>query len=95
MEKDGYWVASEGDSLGYPMGAAGIGMYDGMVSESGIQARPASAGPGDYNGRPGYEVRVLMASANILARHGQQQPCEDVLTETRGILQELFGGIAT
>ena len=68
-----------------PMGAAGFGMYGGMTSESGIQARAASAGPGGYNGRPGYEVRVLMASANILARHGQQQPCEDVLTATRGL----------
>ena len=85
MEKDGYWVAGEGYSLGYPMGAAGFGMYGGMTSESGIQARAAFVGPGDYNGRPGYEVRVLMASANILARHGQQQPCEDVLTETRGL----------
>jgi sporulation protein YlmC with PRC-barrel domain len=26
-----------------------------------------------------------MASANILARHGQQQSCEDVLTETREV----------
>jgi sporulation protein YlmC with PRC-barrel domain len=85
MEKDGYWVAGEGYSLGYPMGAAGFGMYGGMYSESGVQGRPAFAGPGFSNGRPGYEVRVLIASANILARHGQQQPCEDVLAATRGL----------
>jgi hypothetical protein len=85
MAKDGYWVAGEGYSLCYPMGAAGFGMYGGMTSESGIQARAAFVGPVDYNGRPGYEVRVLMASANILARHGQRQPCEDALTATRGL----------
>ena len=85
MEKDGYWVAGAGDSLGYPMGAAGIGMYDGMVSRIRHSGACGVPGPADYNGRPGYEVRVLMASANILARHGQQQPCEDLLTETRGL----------
>ncbi|RBP18349.1 sporulation protein YlmC with PRC-barrel domain [Roseiarcus fermentans] len=85
MAKDGYWVAGEGYSLGYPMGAAGFGIYGGMISESGIQARSASAGPSDYNGRPGYEVRILMAAANILARHGLQRSCEDMLTATRGL----------
>ena len=85
MAKDGYWVAGEGYSLGYPVGAAGEGM-DGMAtSESAIQAREASVGSGNYDGRPGYEVRVLMGAANILARHGQQQPCEDVLTEARKV----------
>jgi hypothetical protein len=81
MAKGGYWVADDGDSLGYPVGAAGEGMDGRAMSESGVQAR----GPGYFSGRPGYEVRVLMASANILARHGQQQACEDVLTETRGV----------
>jgi len=85
MDKDGYWVAGAGDSLGYPVGAAGYGMYDGTINESGIQARASSAWPGGYTARAGYEVRVLLDSANILARHGQQQPCEDVLTETRGL----------
>ena len=89
MAKDGYWVAGEGYGLGYPMGAAGFECTAGMMSKSGIQARPAFAGPGDYNGRPGYEVRVLMASANILARHGQQQPCEDMLAATRGLYKSL------
>jgi sporulation protein YlmC with PRC-barrel domain len=82
MEKEGYWVAGDGYSLGYPMGAADFGKYGG-TSPSGVQARVAFVGSGFYNGRPGYELRVLIASANVLARHGQQQPCEDVLAATR------------
>jgi len=81
MEKDGYWYTAEGNGFGYPMGGAGVGMY----GESGIQARSALPVMGAYNARPGYEVRILFASANILARQGQQQPCEDVLMVTRGL----------
>jgi sporulation protein YlmC with PRC-barrel domain len=93
MEKDGYWVAGEGYSLGYPVDAAGFGMYGGMTSGPAIQARGAYMGPGDYNQRPGYEVRVLMGSANILARHGQQQLCEGVLTETRGVYESYLSNL--
>ena len=89
MEKDGYWYPAEGNGFGYPMGAAGFGMY----GESGIQGRPALAGTGDYNARPGYEVRILLASANILARQGQQQSCEDVLTVTRGLYKRYLSEI--
>ena len=32
-------------------------------------------------------MRALIASANILAQHGQQQPCEDILATTRTIYQ--------
>jgi sporulation protein YlmC with PRC-barrel domain len=42
-------------------------------------------GAGYLNARPGYELRILVAAANILGRHGQQQPCEDLLTTTRDI----------
>ncbi len=86
MEKDGYWLAGEGNGFGYPMGAAGYGMYGGAVNEGA----PAFAGPGYHNARPGYEVRVLVNAANILARHGQQQPCEDVLTVTRGLYKSFL-----
>ncbi len=80
MEKDGYWYTGGGYSMGYPV--AGYGY-------SGVAERGAGEMPFGYEyARPGYEVRNLMASATILARHGNQQPCEDVLATTRVIYQD-------
>jgi sporulation protein YlmC with PRC-barrel domain len=75
MEKDGYWLGGSG--YGYPAG--GYGYYGPM---GGSRTANLAA---YQTGRPGYEVRILVASANILARRGQQQLCEDVLAKTRDI----------
>ena len=56
--------------------------------------------PGSTNfyqhARAGYEVRNLLASANILGQEGQQQTCEAVLATTRGVYgryaADLHGG---
>ena len=80
MQKDGYWLGGSGFGYGYPMvGYPGPGMGAGATGAAGT----ASAGYQDV--RPGYEVRTLIASANILARHGQEQACEDVLATTRNV----------
>lgn len=76
MEKDG-WLGSSGFSYGHPMGGFGYAYpLGGHVLANSVGYR---------NVRPGYEVRVLLASANILASYGQQQPCEDVLGNVRTI----------
>ncbi len=79
MDKDGYWLGASGYGYGYPMGGAGYGYGFPMG------AYPASSGYS--NARPGFEVRTLLESANILAQHGQQQACEDILATTRTIYQ--------
>lgn len=75
LQKDGYWLHASGYGYGYPMYGYGYGNV----------AEPASGG-GSYSGvRPGYEVRTLIASANILAQRGDQQACESSLSSARTI----------
>ena len=75
MEKDGYWLGGSGYGYGYPMYGYGYGLYGlGLETRAGFQ-----------NVRQGYELRTLVASANILARQGKQQSCEHVLAATRKI----------
>ena len=87
MEKDGYWLDGSGYGYGYPMG--GIGYGDGYGGGYGdgyaVGGNAKADAPGYENARPGYEIRILLASANILAGNGQQQACESVLATTRGI----------
>jgi sporulation protein YlmC with PRC-barrel domain len=80
MGKDGYWLGGSGYGYGYPMGNSGYGWY-GTVGGGNPAAN------GYENARPGYEVRTLLAAANILAQHGQQKACETVVDTTRGIYQ--------
>jgi sporulation protein YlmC with PRC-barrel domain len=77
MGKDGYWLGGAGYGFGYPMDGYGYGYPMGGY--------PAVATAGYQDARPGYEVRMLVAAANILARQGQQQQCENVLATTRTI----------
>ena len=77
MDKEGYWLG--GDGLGYPMAGYGFGVPRMM------EGRPEATGMGYQNARPGYELRTLVAAADILAQQGQQQACEDVLATTRDI----------
>ena len=78
MEQDGYWLGGSGYGYGYPTAGFGFGppMMAGRTEGTGIAYQ---------NARPGYELRTLVAAADILARQGQQQPCEDVLATTREI----------
>ena len=85
MEKDGYWLGGSGYGYGYPLG----GFWAGSLgSDAGMAMGAASAMMRYANARPGYEVRVLLAGADILARHGKQQPCEDMLVQIRASYEE-------
>jgi len=90
MQTGGYWLGASGYGYGYPMGGFGYGYGFGYPMgnqpvEAGMGDHPATTAAGYRDARPGYEIRILVASANILARHGQQQACEDVLATTRDI----------
>jgi sporulation protein YlmC with PRC-barrel domain len=79
IQKDGYWVGGSEDAYGYPVGDVGYGYgYD-------MGPYPLASETRYPHVRPGYEVRTLVAAANILARQGEQQPCEDVLATTKNI----------
>ncbi|WP_131116446.1 PRC-barrel domain-containing protein [Lichenihabitans psoromatis] len=79
MDKGGYWLGGSEYGYGYPAGGWGNG-YGYAMGEY----RPAM-GVGYQNARPGYEIRVLVSAANILARQGKEQPCQAVLATTNAI----------
>ena len=76
MAKEGYWLGGAGYGYGYPM--EGYGLF-------GPGLGPGPGLTGYQSARLGYKLRTLIASANILAHQGKQQPCEDVLAATREI----------
>jgi sporulation protein YlmC with PRC-barrel domain len=80
MEKDGYWLGGSGYGYGYPLGGYWAGS---LGSDAGLAMGAAAAMRQYAYARPGYEVRALLSAADILARHGRQQPCEDVLVQIR------------
>jgi len=78
MQKDGHWLSGSGYGYGYPM-MGGYGFGYGYPMSGGAMANQTSF----RDVRPGYDVRILIAAANILARSGQQQACEDLLAITQ------------
>jgi sporulation protein YlmC with PRC-barrel domain len=88
IAKDGYWLGGSRYGYGSPASASGYGWYGYPGDEY-----PAVASDGVRDARPGYEIRALLVSANILARHGQQQECEALLTTSRGIYQSYVSSL--
>jgi hypothetical protein len=58
MSKDGHWLGGSGYGYGHPMG--GPGYARGATGNNG-----SAASTGYMNARPGYEVRTLIAAADI------------------------------
>ena len=80
MSEEGYWLGGSGYGYGYPM--AGFGFGPPLMAPGSTQEGNGST---YENARPGYELRTLLSAAGILARQGQQRPCEDVLATSRDI----------
>ena len=82
-----------GFDFGYPAGGYSAAPAATTAATSSHAAAPAASSPAapaanDYEtARPGYEVRTLIASATILAQHGQQQAFEGVLATARDVYQ--------
>ena len=70
MQREGYWLHGSGFGFGYPMYGYGFGHGYGDLAGMGTGAVVPLIGHGRV--RPGYEIRTLIASANILAQSGQQ-----------------------
>jgi sporulation protein YlmC with PRC-barrel domain len=80
LQKDGYWLHGSGYGYGYPM--YGYGDTYGAERPAGARSTETT---GYLRGRPGYEVRTLLAAANIQAQRGDQVACESSLSSARQI----------
>lgn len=80
LQKGGYWLRNSSYGYGFPM-------YGYMYGAGMLPYGPTTSGTG-MHARPGYEIRSLIASANIMAQHGQQAACEALLAVTRDIYKD-------
>lgn len=90
MEKSGYWLG--GDSFGH--GRSLVGSPEAMIGSPALMKHAAPRTAAEYeNARPGYEVRILVASATVLARNGQAKSCEAVLATAHAIYARYVGAM--
>jgi sporulation protein YlmC with PRC-barrel domain len=80
LQKDGYWLHGSGYGYGYPMYGYGYGYAGGLRP-----VQTASSSSRYQRARPGYEIRTLLASAKIVAQHGDGQACASLLGTARGM----------
>jgi sporulation protein YlmC with PRC-barrel domain len=79
LQKDGYWLHDSGYGYGHLM-------YGYMFGERGTMLPSGTSSTAtEWHAWPGYEIRTLMASANIMTQRGQQPACEALLAVTRDI----------
>jgi sporulation protein YlmC with PRC-barrel domain len=92
MQKDGYWLNGSNLGYGYPLYGYGYGYETG--NGYGAPVTTGSDGTlyaGRYSSaRPGYEIRMLVGSASILAERGESEACRTVL----GAARNLYGRYA-
>jgi sporulation protein YlmC with PRC-barrel domain len=81
LQEEGYWLHCAGMGYGYP--TYGYGYAYGGARPLVSSTPPRTSGY--RRARPGYEIRTLIASANILAKRGDQRSCESLLTSARSI----------
>ena len=85
MQKDGYWL--RGSDLGYGDPLYGYGYETGLgYGTMGTAGGAGTAGPAGYpSARPGYEIRMLVGSAGVLAERGESEACRAVLGAARNL----------
>jgi sporulation protein YlmC with PRC-barrel domain len=87
LNKGGDWLDGGDYGYGYPMFGYGYAYGFGYGADLGSPERAARPegieSKGYWRARPGYEVRTLLAAANIVAEHGEEQACQTLLSMTR------------
>jgi sporulation protein YlmC with PRC-barrel domain len=90
MQKEGYWLRGSDLGYGYPLYGYGYGTGLGQ-GELGATGTDGTMYAGRYStARPGYEIRMLVGSASVLAERGESEACRAVL----GAARNLYGRYA-
>jgi sporulation protein YlmC with PRC-barrel domain len=85
LQKNGYWLHGSGYGYDYPMAEQDAGSPGAAPATPAAPANGAAEAGAYWHVRPGYEIRALMAAANVVAQRGQQHICESLLSTARAI----------